>query len=84
MTDQLLFNVLALETILVALTRKIGDGSCFLYQKLFWIYVYQVHVHFIFDWGEFTYDVRYFWVFFDLPTWYYSLTWYLDTWSDDL
>ena len=32
-----LFNVLALENILVALTREIGDGPCFLYWKLFWV-----------------------------------------------
>ena len=32
MTDQKInFNVLALENILVALTREIGDGPCFLY-----------------------------------------------------
>ena len=31
MTDQFFFNVLALENILVALTREIGDGPCFLY-----------------------------------------------------
>ena len=32
-----LFNVLALENILVALTREIGDGPCFLYIKFSWI-----------------------------------------------
>jgi hypothetical protein len=31
------FNVLVLENILVALTREIGDGPCFLYIKFFWI-----------------------------------------------
>ena len=31
MTDQVCFNVLALENILAALTREIGDGPCFLY-----------------------------------------------------
>ena len=31
------FNVLALENILVALTREIGDGPCFLYIKFSWI-----------------------------------------------
>ena len=36
MTD-LFFNVLALENILVALTREIGDGPCFLYIKFSWI-----------------------------------------------
>jgi hypothetical protein len=30
-------NVLALENILVALTRKIGDGPCFFYIKFSWI-----------------------------------------------
>jgi hypothetical protein len=33
------FNVLALENILVALTREIGDGPCFLYIKFSWIAV---------------------------------------------
>ena len=38
MTDQIFFfNVLALENILVALTREIGDGPCFLYIKFSWI-----------------------------------------------
>ena len=38
MTDQkFFFNVLALENILVALTREIGDGPCFLYIKFSWI-----------------------------------------------
>ena len=32
-----LFNVLALENILVALTREIGDGPSSLYWKLFWV-----------------------------------------------
>ena len=36
MTDQLFFNVLALENILAALTKEIGDGPCFLYIK-YWI-----------------------------------------------
>ena len=31
------FNVLALENILVALTREIGDGPCFLYIEFSWI-----------------------------------------------
>ena len=31
------FNVLALENILVALNREIGDGPCFLYIKFSWI-----------------------------------------------
>ena len=31
------FNVLALENILVALTREIGDGPCFLYIEFVWI-----------------------------------------------
>ena len=35
-----IFNVLALENILVALTRKIGDGPCFLYIKFSWIGVW--------------------------------------------
>ena len=30
------FNVLALENILVALTREIGDGACFLYKEFSW------------------------------------------------
>ena len=34
------FNVLALENILVALIREIGDGPCFLYIKFSWIGVY--------------------------------------------
>ena len=34
MTDR---NVLALENIQVHLTRKIGDGPCFLYIKFSWI-----------------------------------------------
>ena len=38
MTDQKKnFNVLALENILVALTREIGDGPCFLYIEFSWI-----------------------------------------------
>ena len=37
MTDQIFFYVLALEYILVALTREIGDGPCFLYIKFSWI-----------------------------------------------
>ena len=37
MTDQIFFNVLTLENILVALTREIGDGPCFLYIKFSWI-----------------------------------------------
>ena len=38
MTDQkIFFNVLALENILVAQTREIGDGPCFLYIKFSWI-----------------------------------------------
>jgi uncharacterized protein (DUF983 family) len=37
MTDQKIFNVLALENILVALTREIGDGPCFLYIEFSWI-----------------------------------------------
>ena len=41
MTDQkFFFNVLALENILVALTREIGDGPCFLYIKFSWIGVF--------------------------------------------
>ena len=35
-----LFNVLALQNILVALTREVGDGPCFLYWKLFWVGVF--------------------------------------------
>ena len=35
--SKIFFNVLALENILVALTRKIGDGPCFLYLKFSWI-----------------------------------------------
>ena len=31
------FNALFLENILVALTREIGDGPCFLYWKSFWV-----------------------------------------------
>ena len=34
------FNVLALENILVALTREIGDGPCFLYIEFSWIGVF--------------------------------------------
>ena len=34
------FNVLALENILVALNREIGDGPCFLYIEFSWIGVY--------------------------------------------
>ena len=41
MTDQFFFNVLALGNILVALTREIGDGPCFLYWKSFWVGVSQ-------------------------------------------
>ena len=38
MTNQkFFFNVLALKNILVALTREIGDGPCFLYIKFSWI-----------------------------------------------
>ena len=37
MTDPFFFNVLGLENILVALTREIGDGPCFLYLKFSWI-----------------------------------------------
>ena len=37
MTDQFFFSVLALENILVALTREIGDGPCFLYIEFSWI-----------------------------------------------
>ena len=41
MTDQKKkFNVLALENILVALTREIGDGPCFLYIEFSWIGVF--------------------------------------------
>ena len=29
MTDQIFFNVVALENFLLALTREIGDGPCF-------------------------------------------------------
>ena len=36
MTDQFFFNVLALENILVALTREIGDAPCFLYIEFSW------------------------------------------------
>ena len=32
MTDQILFNVLVLENILVALTREIGDSPYFLFK----------------------------------------------------
>ena len=35
--SKIFFNVLALENILVALTREIGDGPCFLYIKFSWI-----------------------------------------------
>ena len=40
MTDKFFFNVLALENILVALTREIGDGPCFLYIKFSCIVVW--------------------------------------------
>ena len=36
-TSNFIFNVLALEDILVALTREIRDGPCFLYLKFSWI-----------------------------------------------
>ena len=36
-TDQKKINVLALENILVALIREIGDGPYFLYIKFSWI-----------------------------------------------
>ena len=42
MTDQKKINVLALENILVALTREIGDGTCFLYIKFVWIGVFKI------------------------------------------
>ena len=35
--SKIFFNVLALENILVALTREIGDGPCFLYIEFSWI-----------------------------------------------
>ena len=35
------FNVLALENILVALNREIGDGPCFLYIEFSWIGVWR-------------------------------------------
>ena len=35
------FNVLVLENILVALTREIGDGPCFLYIEFSWLGVQQ-------------------------------------------
>ena len=35
--SKIFFNVLALENILEALTREIGDGPCFLYIKFSWI-----------------------------------------------
>ena len=35
--SKMFFNVLALENILVALTREIGDGPCFLYIEFSWI-----------------------------------------------
>jgi hypothetical protein len=38
--SKIFFNVLALENILVALTREIGDGPCFLYIKFSWIGVF--------------------------------------------
>ena len=34
MTDHYFFNVLALENILVALTREIGDGPCFFIENV--------------------------------------------------
>ena len=37
MTDQFFFSVLALENILVALAREIGDGPCFEHLKFSWI-----------------------------------------------
>ena len=40
------FNVLASENILVALTREIGDGPCFLYIKFSWIGVYHSNFNF--------------------------------------
>ena len=39
---KIFFYVLALENILVALTKEIGDGPCFLYIKFSWIGVPQV------------------------------------------
>ena len=36
-TDKFFFNVLVLENILVALTREIRDGPCFLYIQISWI-----------------------------------------------
>ena len=44
MTDQIFFYVLALEKIIVALTREIGDGPCFLYIKFSWISVILVAI----------------------------------------
>ena len=38
------FNVLALENILVALNREIGDGPCFLYIEFSWIGVRAKHL----------------------------------------
>jgi hypothetical protein len=35
--SKIIFYVLALENILVALTREIGDGPCFLYIEFSWI-----------------------------------------------
>jgi hypothetical protein len=38
--SKIFFNVLAIDNILVALTRESGDGPCFLYIKFSWIGVY--------------------------------------------
>ena len=40
------FNVLALENILVALNREIGDGPCFLYIEFSWIGVLYLFILF--------------------------------------
>ena len=47
--SKIFFNVLALENILVALTREIGDGPCFLYIKFSWIGVESKNIVFLRD-----------------------------------
>ena len=43
--SKIFFNVLALQNILVALTREIGDGPCFLYIEFSWIGVINKSLH---------------------------------------
>jgi hypothetical protein len=45
--SKFVFNVLALENILVALTREIGDGPCFLYIEFSWIGVTSLSTYYI-------------------------------------